>query len=146
MDLRRDLRNSRKYPYRVLHNRSAAARSAYRSLYRASAATFSGDERVLRAFRDKMRHDTLAGRSQTDTQLYEQNVTLAREVADVLRKNIVQAQKIAEPSTVDGQETWKLRLTKDTELADNDSIKSPEPIPELSSRSQRKREQVQKCH
>ena len=38
----------------------------------------------------------------------------------------------------------ELRLTKDTELADNDSIKSPEPIPELSSRSQRKREQVQK--
>ena len=67
---------------------------------------FAESDLICLAFRDKMRHDTLAGRSQTDTKLYEQNVTLAREVADVLRKNIVQAQKIAEPSTVDGQETW----------------------------------------
>ncbi|THH16476.1 hypothetical protein EW146_g4179 [Bondarzewia mesenterica] len=119
----------------------AAARSAYRTLYRASASTFYGDDRVLKAFRDKMRQDTLAGLSQTDPQLYEKNVDLAWEVAEVLQKNIVQAQRVDESPTPDGQETWKLRFTKHTELADNDSIKDPQV--EESNRSQRKKEKVQ---
>ncbi|EIM90375.1 uncharacterized protein STEHIDRAFT_154200 [Stereum hirsutum FP-91666 SS1] len=119
----------------------ASARSAYRALYRASAVTFSGDAPVLTAFRQKMRNDTIQGRSLTDEKAYEENVKLAREIVDVLRKNIVQARKVDGASGRPDDETWKICITKDTELADNDTIKKAAAIPlEPSGRSLRRKE------
>lgn len=86
--------------------------------------------------------------------LFEEKVKLAREIATVLRQNIVQGVKI-EGSTENGEARWSawpvftpaddvdipllgLRITKDTELGSNDSIKSPPPM--QSSRSARKRQ------
>lgn len=45
-----------------------------------------------------MRNEILPSSSTTDPSQFEQKVTLAREVADVLRKNIVQARKVDSPS------------------------------------------------
>ncbi|KAM6500882.1 RF-1 domain containing protein [Amanita muscaria] len=81
----------------------AAARSVYRDLYRAASSTFKGDGTVLKAFRDKMRQDALAGREITEPGQYEQQVQLARDIAVILRKNIVQGVKEGSHS---GIETW----------------------------------------
>ncbi|KAJ1310332.1 hypothetical protein OPQ81_007071 [Rhizoctonia solani] len=99
----------------------SSARSAYRSLFRASGATFSGDDRVLHAFRDKVRTETIAGRQEADPVEYEARVKHAFEVAEVLRKNVVQAVKQGEGEN----STWKLRMTSDTELGSNEGVKAP---------------------
>ncbi|KAE9400772.1 hypothetical protein BT96DRAFT_818761 [Gymnopus androsaceus JB14] len=105
----------------------ASVRSAYRALYRASSSTFAGDAPVLRAFRSKMRQDLM----ETDSSSYENYAKHAREVAEFLRRNVVQATRLPE----DTSDTWSIRLTKDTELGDNESIKSPPPM--SSNRSAR---------
>ncbi|KDN49432.1 hypothetical protein RSAG8_02134, partial [Rhizoctonia solani AG-8 WAC10335] len=99
----------------------SSARSAYRALFRASGATFAGDDRVLYAFRDKVRTETVVGRQEADPAEYEARVKHAFEVADVLKKNVVQAEKQGE-----GEDTaWKLRVTSDTELGSNEGVKAP---------------------
>ncbi|EIW84984.1 hypothetical protein CONPUDRAFT_87482 [Coniophora puteana RWD-64-598 SS2] len=111
----------------------ASARSAYRDLLRASAVTFSGDAPVRQAFKVKMRTQDLALTSEQANAPAELQgkITLARDIATILRKNIVQARK------VEGQDTWRLQFTKDTELGDNESIKEPPPV---SDRQARRRE------
>lgn len=103
----------------------AAARSAYRNLYRASASTFAGDNEILFAFRQKMRADALQYKDQTDPKAYEESVKLGNEVATILRRNFVQAQRVAS----DEDQKWKIRITEHTELGDNDSIKNPPAMP-----------------
>ncbi|KAG9121927.1 hypothetical protein FRC07_001897 [Ceratobasidium sp. 392] len=95
-----------------------SARSAYRALFRASGATFAGDDRVLYAFREKVRNETVAGRQELDPAEYEARVQHAFEVATVLRKNIVQGAR------EDG-DTYRLRITSDTELGSNEGVKTP---------------------
>jgi hypothetical protein len=104
----------------------AAARSAYRDLYRASSITFAGDGRMLTAFRAKMKHDSTQYAQNSDPVAYESSIKLTREVADVLRKNVVQAEKVQDNQGQD--DLWRIRLTKDTEIGSNDSIKNPPPI------------------
>ncbi|KAI6028838.1 RF-1 domain-containing protein [Pisolithus orientalis] len=113
----------------------AAARSAYRDLLRASASTFSGDEPVKRAFRLKMRTEALAldEVARHDAKQVEEKIQLAKDLATMLRRNVVQARKIESGKT---GETWSLRFTKDTELGDNSTIKNPPPL--QSSRRARK--------
>ncbi|KAG6845181.1 hypothetical protein H0H87_012738 [Tephrocybe sp. NHM501043] len=124
----------------------AAARSAYRNLYRASSFTFSGDDQVLRAFRLRMRNDAVAARGIVDPETYEQQNKLGLEIADVLRKNVVQGVRVPNANnTPVGHDTFRLRLTKDTELGSNDTIKNAPPI-ERSSRSMRKRENNPQQH
>ncbi|KAF9069813.1 RF-1 domain-containing protein [Rhodocollybia butyracea] len=96
----------------------ASARSAYRTLYRAATITFNGDTPVLAAFRSKMREDAMSARSETDPLAYGQHSKQALDVARFLRRNVVQASKLPE------QDIWSIHLTKDTELGDNDSIKT----------------------
>ncbi|KAG2157405.1 RF-1 domain-containing protein [Suillus clintonianus] len=115
----------------------AGARSAYRDLLRASASTFHGDEPVQRAFRYKMRKETLYLDSsmQHDMKLVQDKIQLARELATMLRRNVVQAHRTR---AQDGDDVWNLRFTKDTELGENESIKNPPPM--SSSRRARKLE------
>ncbi|KAG0705023.1 RF-1 domain-containing protein [Suillus ampliporus] len=115
----------------------AGARSAYRDLLRASASTFYGDALIQRAFRHKMRTETLCLDSSAshDVKLVEEKIQLARELATMLRRNVVQARRT---QTQDGDDAWNLRFTKDTELGENESIKNPPPMP--SSRRARRLE------
>ncbi|KAG2041779.1 RF-1 domain-containing protein [Suillus americanus] len=115
----------------------AGARSAYRDLLRASASTFHGDEPIQRAFRHRMRTEALYldTSAQHDVKLVEEKIQLARDLATMLRRNVVQARRT---QTQDGDDAWNLRFTKDTELGENESIKNPPPMP--SSRRARKLE------
>lgn len=55
------------------------------------------------AFRSKLRNDAvLAAEAAKDPETYERHNLLGREVADFLRKNVVQAVKVSEQ----GEETW----------------------------------------
>ncbi|KAJ7940799.1 RF-1 domain-containing protein [Mycena leptocephala] len=99
----------------------AEARAAYRQLLRASSFTFSGDERIL----------------QGDLRTL-QNV-LAREIATIVRKNLVQATRI---DSSDNPDTWRVRITEETELGSNDSIKNPPPL-ETSRRARKKEKDAQ---
>ncbi|KAI6103546.1 hypothetical protein F5141DRAFT_1131246 [Pisolithus sp. B1] len=54
-----------------------------------------------------------------------EKIQLAKELAMMLRRNVVQAQKIESDTT---GEKWSLRFTKDTELGDNSTIKNPPPL------------------
>ncbi|KII89012.1 hypothetical protein PLICRDRAFT_108835 [Plicaturopsis crispa FD-325 SS-3] len=105
----------------------AQARSAYRGLWRASSATFSGERNT---FRVGIPAHTIEGRDITDATAYEAKVQYSREVAQVLRQNIVQAVRHED------KDQWKIRITKDTELGSNDTVKQPAS----SSRSARKQE------
>ena len=98
----------------------ASARSAYRSALRASASTFSGDRalqnggrvtcvsplqgahHVASAFRLKIRNEVLPYSASIDPTQFNEKVTLVREIADVLRKNVVQARKVDEE-----KERWR---------------------------------------
>ncbi|KDR81829.1 hypothetical protein GALMADRAFT_221696 [Galerina marginata CBS 339.88] len=115
----------------------AASRSAYRDVLRAASTTFAGDRPVLQAFRTKIRSD-LTKNPLTDPEAYQKQTLFIREVADVLRQNIVQGVKVENGH---GQDLYRVRLTKDTELGDNDSIKTPPPME--SSRSMRRKEKGQ---
>ncbi|KAJ7046624.1 RF-1 domain-containing protein [Mycena alexandri] len=113
----------------------ANARSAYRQMLRASSSTFAGDERMLRAFRLKIRQDAVAARDTTDPAAYEQHNALGRDIALIIRKNIVQAAQ-------QKADTWKLRITKDTEMGSNDTIKNP-PVIETSRRARKKEKEAE---
>ncbi|KAJ6630653.1 RF-1 domain-containing protein [Mycena sp. CBHHK59/15] len=117
----------------------ASARSAYRLLFRAASSTFKGDEPVLRAFRLKVRQDVVAARSVTDPAAYEQHNTLARDIASILRQNVVQAARLDDPQK---QDTWRVRITEDTELGCNESIKNP-PTVDSSRRARKKNKNAQ---
>ncbi|KAF8188370.1 RF-1 domain-containing protein [Pholiota molesta] len=116
----------------------AASRAAYRDVLRAASVTFTGDPVVLQAFRSKIRNDISQG---TDAESIQKQTQFAREIADVLRKNVVQGTRVQAPEESGGDGVYRIRLTKDTELGDNESIKSPPPIE--SGRSARRREKGQ---
>ena len=48
-----------------------------------------------------MRNEILPGSSVTDSKTFEEKITLAKEIADVLRKNIVQARR------VENEDRWR---------------------------------------
>ncbi|KAI0747649.1 RF-1 domain-containing protein [Daedaleopsis nitida] len=114
----------------------ASARAAYRTALRASASTFSGDTAVRNAFRLKIRNEVLPYDSNIDPKQFEEKVTLVREIADVLRKNVVQARKVDGTADAEEKERWELNITEHTELGSNETIKQERSN---SSRSARKR-------
>jgi hypothetical protein len=103
------------------------------------------------AFRTKIRSD-IAHSSNTDPELRHKQNELIREIAHVLRRNIVQGRKSQDNNGeplyrkyffVAADDIYKsllleLRLREETELGDNNSIKNPAPIE--SSRSLRRKE------
>ncbi|KAI0695434.1 RF-1 domain-containing protein [Cerioporus squamosus] len=115
----------------------ASARAAYRSVLRASASTFSGDPVVRNAFRLKIRNEVLPYGPTVDPKQLEEKVTLVREIADVLRKNVVQARKVESAADAEAKERWELKITDHTELGSNETIKQAKT---MSSRSARKRD------
>ncbi|KAI9456265.1 RF-1 domain-containing protein [Lactarius psammicola] len=120
----------------------AAARSVYRDLWRASTTTFSGDPPVLTAFRQKIRKDALEQRAIKDEEVFRNNLNIGQEIANFLRKNIVQAERLQEIPGEDDTETYKIRITKHTELGDNSTIKDPENMVEMPRRQRRKVKEV----
>jgi hypothetical protein len=58
------------------------------------------------AFRQKIRKDALGQYSVTDEQVFKNNLKLGREIADFLRKNIVQAERLPGQTGEDNEETY----------------------------------------
>lgn len=104
-----------------------------------------------------MRQDALVASSITDPKLYQNQEQLARDVADILRRNIIQGTKVAQDQHP-GQDTWSmckaiydisqihilrgLHIRPDTELGSNDTIKGARIADTASSRSVTKREKA----
>ncbi|KAL0937844.1 uncharacterized protein CTRU02_207576 [Colletotrichum truncatum] len=91
--------------------------AAYRHLLRAARIAFKGDERVLTAAQQQIRqgfrdHATVAP---TDPSVGPA-IQKAEDIAKILRENIVQGKQ-------DDAQVYKLRIHKDTERGDNDSVK-----------------------
>ena len=61
---------------------------------------------VVSAFRLKIRNEVLPYSSNVDPKLLEEKVTLVREIADVLRKNVVQARKVEAAAGPEAKERW----------------------------------------
>jgi len=117
-----------------------ATLSAYRDVLRAASVTFAGDLPVIQAFRAKIRSD-ITNSSETDPESQHKRNQLIHDIADVLRRNVVQGTKLQEDSN--GRPLYQLHLRNETELGDNNSIKNPAPI--QSSRSMRRKEKDECC-
>ncbi|KAG2158425.1 RF-1 domain-containing protein [Suillus bovinus] len=74
--------------------------------------------------------------AQHDVKLVEEKIQLARDLATMLRRNVVQARRT---QTQDGDDAWNLRFTKDTELGENESIKNPPPSTSMLSNRRARR-------
>ncbi|KAF9815431.1 hypothetical protein IEO21_04602 [Rhodonia placenta] len=113
----------------------ASARAAYRDVLRASAVTFTGDDVVRSAFRAMIRNDVMAPSQPSDSKQLQEKIKLTREIAEVLRKNIVQAVKIEEARDPESFDRFKLNITEHTELGSNDTIRDPQPVVGFPHRS-----------
>jgi len=88
----------------------------------------------------------------TDEQTFKNNLKLGREIADFLRKNIVQAERLHKQPGEGNTDTYstcmllffaslevfiwhvEIHITEHTELGDNDTIKNPENMVEMPRR------------
>ncbi|CEG62965.1 hypothetical protein RMATCC62417_00188 [Rhizopus microsporus] len=95
-----------------------AVLQAYRSLLRTQKQVFDTDYRAIEAARKETYARFMQFKDETNTDILEE---LARQVDVLLRKNVIQGVN-------QGNNTFKLRITKDTELGDNDSIKKSKNI------------------
>lgn len=86
--------------------------AVYRQLARAARLAFQGDEAALTASRDRIRAEF--ARPIADNKELLQRQQMARDVAHILRSNVVQG-RLTEKGN------YHLQLHKDSELGDNDS-------------------------
>ncbi|KAM0806032.1 mitochondrial zinc maintenance protein 1, mitochondrial [Usnea florida] len=98
------------------------ALAAYRHILRSTRVAFQGDLRILSAARvearSKFDQHRLLSPSSTEA---EQKVLEAREVARILRQNVVQGEQITGPK--DKGQRYQLRIHEEIERGNNDSIK-----------------------
>ncbi|ORX63064.1 hypothetical protein DM01DRAFT_1314804 [Hesseltinella vesiculosa] len=94
-----------------------AAISAYRNLLKTQKQVFGNDLAAVEAARKETYARFMQNKNEANTDVLEEKLALANQVATLLRRNVVQAE------SADGGELYKLHITKDTELGDNDSIK-----------------------
>ncbi|CEJ89564.1 hypothetical protein VHEMI05404 [[Torrubiella] hemipterigena] len=96
------------------------ATQAYRNIMRAARVAFNGDAPVLLEAKNQIRQSFLSnakmGAAEPAT---AEAIQHANEVANFLRVNLVQGRKMG-----DADNTYQLRIHKDTERGDNDSIKT----------------------
>ncbi|SPO21275.1 related to MZM1  len=89
----------------------------YKRLLRTSRKTFDGDNVAIAAARDETRRRFKAAAQETDAAKIDEGLRMGDEIVSVLRQNVVQG-KWRQDSNA-----YELRMTKDTELGNNDSIK-----------------------
>ncbi|WWD04768.1 hypothetical protein V865_002839 [Kwoniella europaea PYCC6329] len=133
-----------------------AARSAYRSMLRASRITFNGDPtrhvQMLSVLRQTFSSPSLTPPQPGSAELrsspeatfqpiveeqveegeIKKRIEEWKETAQFLRKNVVQGVQ-------DEDGTWKLRVTDETELGDNATIKEPPKLPSTPFPNRNKR-------
>ncbi|KAI8145072.1 hypothetical protein BJV82DRAFT_46820 [Fennellomyces sp. T-0311] len=90
--------------------------AAYRTLLRTQREVFGEDIRAIQAAKKETHARFMQNKDETNCDVLEEKLKLAEQVTTLLRHNVVQG-------VPQGEDTFKLRITKDTELGDNDSIK-----------------------
>ncbi|KAI8062241.1 hypothetical protein BC940DRAFT_309140 [Gongronella butleri] len=108
-----------------------AAISAYRHLLRTQRQVFANDVRAIEAARKETHARFMQFKDETNTDILEEKLALAQSVATLLRRNVLQAE------SQDGNH-FKLHITSDTELGDNDSIKNTKNIHRKKGKKQQK--------
>ncbi|KAI8349660.1 hypothetical protein BD560DRAFT_410110 [Blakeslea trispora] len=98
-----------------------AVLQAYRHLLKTQREVFGSDHRAILAAKKETHARFMQSKDETNTTVLEQKLELAGQVASLLRRNVIQG-------VSKGDDTFKLRITKDTELGDNDSIKNTKNI------------------
>lgn len=95
----------------------SSAISAYRAVWRATGIVFKGDLVTLNSARQKIRDGFAEEREATlSADELKEKVTHVNQIATFLRQNIVQGAKTSEG------DQYRLNITKDTELGDNDDV------------------------
>ncbi|TKY90894.1 hypothetical protein EX895_000892 [Sporisorium graminicola] len=89
----------------------------YKRLLRTSRKTFDGDAVAISAARDETRRRFQLAAQETDAAKIDEGLKMGDEIVSVLRQNVVQGKWRQE------RDAYELRMTKDTELGTNDSIK-----------------------
>ncbi|KAJ9476521.1 Mitochondrial zinc maintenance protein 1, mitochondrial [Pseudozyma hubeiensis] len=89
----------------------------YKRLLRTSRKTFDGDSTAISAARDETRRRFKMAAQETDSDKIDEGLKMGDEIVSVLRQNVVQGKWRQE------RDAYELRMTKDTELGTNDSIK-----------------------
>ncbi|KAG9254058.1 uncharacterized protein F5Z01DRAFT_655849 [Emericellopsis atlantica] len=93
--------------------------AAYRNLMRAARIAFQGDTPVLSAAQTQIRNEFRQRSTLSEPSELQAAVDHAQSVAQILRQNIVQGKQ-----TEGDENSYKLRIHKDTERGDNESIKT----------------------
>ena len=68
--------------------------------------SLSPSDRLCEAFRQKIRKDALEQRSVADEEVFSNNLKLGREIADFLRKNVAQAERLPAQPGEENTETY----------------------------------------
>ncbi|KAI7850056.1 hypothetical protein BDC45DRAFT_519296 [Circinella umbellata] len=93
-----------------------AAITAYRTLLRTQREVFGEDIRAIQAAKKETYVRFMQNKDETNVDILEEKLKLADQVNSLLRKNVVQG-------VPRDDNTYELRITKDIELGDNDSIR-----------------------
>ncbi|CDH60118.1 hypothetical protein RO3G_02732 [Lichtheimia corymbifera JMRC:FSU:9682] len=111
-----------------------AAIAAYRNLLRTQRQVFGEDIRAIQAAKKETHSRFMQYKDESNVDVLEEKLKLADQVITLLRHNVVQG-------IPKDDNTFELRITKDTELGDNESIK----LAKGSHRRNRKKAAVQGC-
>ncbi|KAF9935405.1 hypothetical protein FBU30_000003 [Linnemannia zychae] len=101
---------------------------AYRNLLKAQRQTFKGDWVALAAAREKTYTEFSNKRNETDEAKIKEQLELAQQVASLLRHNLAQAVQVEGRSDL-----YKLRLTGDHELGDNETLRQASKMRRLKN-------------
>ncbi|KAI9013780.1 hypothetical protein CLU79DRAFT_768700 [Phycomyces nitens] len=105
-----------------------AAISAYRNLLKTQRNVFGEDIKAFNAAKKETYARFMQSKDETNTDVLEKKLNMADQVATLLKQNVLQG-------VSKGDNTFKLRITKDTVLGDNDSIKNTKNIKRKGKRS-----------
>ncbi|EST06597.1 Complex 1 LYR protein [Kalmanozyma brasiliensis GHG001] len=89
----------------------------YKRLLRTSRKTFDGDSNAIAAARDETRRRFRDAAQEIDAAKIDEGLKMGDEIVSVLRQNVVQGKWRQD------RDAYELRMTKETELGNNDSIK-----------------------
>ncbi|KAK9667494.1 hypothetical protein K7432_017782 [Basidiobolus ranarum] len=88
---------------------------AYRQLLQSQRRAFKGDVQALTAAHQKTRQEFMNSRDDTDSKTIHEKIALAKQVATLLHRNIVQGVQKE-------NQVYKLQLDQEHEINDNDTI------------------------
>ncbi|KAG0028782.1 hypothetical protein BGZ81_004430 [Podila clonocystis] len=100
---------------------------AYRNLLKAQKQTFKGDWNTLAAARQRTYTEFDLKRNETDDEKIKEQLELANQVASLLRHNLAQAVQ------VEDTDVYSLKLNKDHELGDNETLRQASKLRRLKN-------------